>query len=269
MKFLTPLIAALMIAAAPLLLAQEEGGRRRTQGVTHAFERIEKSLRELSALPEHDTDENVRALIENIRRNARELKRVLEGRPVALQVLYEIRLIDLEAEGATETWRSRFGALPELGRPHGLPQDSESKLTDFPGMLAAPNILTLDGQKAELSVGEERSVSFLKRLQNGTYAAETTEVNDGLALALTGDLNAEGTVDLDLRIDVKRIVGKTEYVPDAPTVGMPLLSTSSGSTRLRLVPGVRHALVPFADGSLVVVIMAKPLKVDPVPPRGR
>ncbi|MCB9832968.1 MAG: hypothetical protein H6807_10865 [Planctomycetes bacterium] len=258
-RIITFILLALTTA---VTMARAQPGSRSGAGAgaQHAFERIEKSLREFEALAQAQ-EPRIRALIDELRQSAENLRQALTGEEQKRQIQYRIRLVDLSAKGAEEAWRARFGAIPTEACP--LRDSGDHDLKDFPGLIAAPQILTEDGQQAQLSIGEDHECAYLERVESGAYLPRTTTVSDGLRLMLEGSVLEDGSTVTELEIDLTRIAGKTEYVPEAPTVGMPLLSRKAGKMTVVLGGDRTYALMPLAEGKDGVIMLIRATVIVP------
>ncbi len=139
-------------------------------------------------------------------------------------------------------------------------------------ILSRPQVTTLDGQSADIEVGQSRPVAVIHESVNGRIAASTQKQFLGAAIELIPKLSTDGRIDLNVVLNHSAPLTDKQGLADAdarlPQVRIRRLRTDAGVKDGQCLVIVEPETAGSADGKRLMVL-ATPTIVEQKPAQRR
>jgi type II secretory pathway component GspD/PulD (secretin) len=179
------------------------------------------------------------------------------------QVLYEVRVVDLQPTNNSENYGLLFGGYDLNGNPtqgaattsflnNTIKINATLNLmvsTGHGSNLASPQIAVLNNHTADLLVGETYPISFVNAQTN---ALQVQFINIGVILSFTPIIGDDGDVTTDLHPEFSSLVGQNAQ-------GIPIISDRKTDTVMRVKTGQSMVIAGLVQDIITNQVTAVPL----------
>ncbi len=256
-KFVIAMI--IVLSCLPPLMAQKDAD------ATH-IRTLARDMRSLLTRLKKEVPESLKDLHDDIRRLEAKIAQLIGRSDMPApdnQILVETIFLEWTPGGSqsTETILANLGLQPSGAK--AVAPDLIEQWKKQAKVITAPKLLAIPDSEVTLETVSEQDFSYLERISGGNYVMKKTQVNDGLTLNLKVlPITVEGTscYRFEARTRIRTIVGRTPCEPDAPTVGLPVISEQEKETTV-ILQSDRWFLVPLTHqnvqaASRPVIVMA-------------